>query len=39
MIGRPSILDAAFGGAHRLIRKSLQPQNPRKEDACLHPYV
>ena len=39
MIGRASVLDHAFGGAHRLIRKSLQPQDPRKEDACPHPRV
>jgi hypothetical protein len=36
VIGQPSILGAAFGGPHRLIRKSLQPQNPRKGDACGH---
>ncbi len=38
-IGRSCVLDAAFGCAHRLIRKSLQPQNPRKEDARGHPRV
>jgi hypothetical protein len=31
VIGRASVLDAAFGGAHRLIRKPLQPLDPRKE--------
>src|SRR5258708_13678490 len=29
----PSVLNAAFGSAHRLLWKSLQPQNPPEEDA------
>jgi len=33
VIGRPSILNAAFRSAHRLLWKSLQPQNPPEEDA------
>jgi hypothetical protein len=28
VIGRPSVRNAAFGGPHRLIRQSLEPQNP-----------
>jgi hypothetical protein len=39
MIGRPSVLNAAFGCPHRLLRKSLQPQNPRKEDTRRHPLI
>jgi hypothetical protein len=30
VIGRPSLRDTAFGGPHRLIRQSLQPQDPSK---------
>ena len=39
MIGRPSVRDAAFGCAHRLIRKSLKPQDPRKDHAGSHLLV
>src|ERR1700730_16953157 len=39
MIGRAGVLDAAFSGAYRLIRKSLQPQDPRKKDARPRPPV
>jgi len=39
MIGRPSVLNAAFSNAHRLLRKSLQPQNPPEEDASRDPLV
>ena len=39
MIGRPSVLNAAFGSAHRLLWKSLQPQNPPKEDASRYSLV
>jgi hypothetical protein len=35
----PSIRDAAFGCAHGLIRKSLQPENPCKEGARGDPQV
>jgi hypothetical protein len=37
VIGRASVRDAGFCCAHRLIRKSLQPQNPRKDSARHHP--
>jgi hypothetical protein len=30
VIGRPSVRDAAFSGPHRLIRQSLEPQDPSK---------
>jgi hypothetical protein len=33
VIGRASVLDAALARAHRLIRKALQPQDPRKDHA------
>ena len=39
MIGRPNLLDAAFSGAHGLIRKSLQPQDPCKEDTRRYPRI
>jgi hypothetical protein len=39
MIGCETILGTAFGRAHSLIRKSLQPQDPPKKDACPHPRV
>jgi hypothetical protein len=39
VIGRPSLRDTAFGGPHRLIRQSLQPQDPGKVDARRHPLV
>ena len=39
MIGRPSILNAAFRSAHRLLWKSLQPQNPPEEDASRYSLV
>ena len=39
MIGRPSVLNAAFGSAHRLLWKSLQPQNPPEEDASRYSLV
>jgi hypothetical protein len=39
VISRASILNAAFGGAHRLIRKTLQPQDPREEGACRRPLI
>jgi hypothetical protein len=39
VIGRASIRDAGIGCAHRLIRKSLEPQNPRKERARHHPLL
>jgi hypothetical protein len=37
VIGLPSVVDAAFGCAHRLIRKSRQPQNACKE--CPRPLI
>jgi len=36
VIGRTSVFDAAFGFAHRLLRKSLQPQYPRKVNPRRH---
>ena len=39
VISRASVLDAAFGGAHRLIRKALQPQDPREQGACHRPLI
>jgi hypothetical protein len=39
VIGRASLLDAALGSAHCLIRKPLQPQDPCKEDARHHPRI
>ena len=39
MIGGVRLLDAGFGCPHRLIRKSLQPQNPRKVDVRHHAMV
>ena len=39
VIGCVSILDVAFGCSHRLIRKPLQPQNPREEGACCHSLI
>ena len=39
MIGRPSVLNAAFRCAHRLLWKSLQPQNSPEEDASRDPLV
>ena len=35
----PSVSNAAFGGVHRLFWKSLEPQNPRKKEARLHPRI
>ena len=39
MVGCARALHGAVGGARRLIRKSLQPENPRKENTHQHPLV
>src|SRR5215472_14942503 len=39
VIDRASLVDGAFGGAHRRIRKSLEPKYPRKYGACYHALV
>jgi hypothetical protein len=39
VIGRPGVLQTAFGGPHRLIRQSLQPQDPGKEGLRVRPRV
>lgn len=39
MIDRASVRDAAFGGAHRLVWQSLQPQDPGKVGLRRHPLI
>jgi hypothetical protein len=39
VIGRVSVLDAAFGCTHCLLREPQEPQNPRKVDARRYPLV
>jgi hypothetical protein len=39
VIGRASVRDTGFGGPHRLIRQSLQPQDPGKVGPRRHPRV
>src|SRR6202161_645808 len=38
-MGRPGVLQTAFGGPHRLIRQSLQPQDPGQVGPRVHPRV
>src|SRR6516162_2012087 len=39
VIGFASLLDGAYCGAHRLIRKPLKPKNPRKYRARRHALI
>src|SRR5215468_9187027 len=39
IVDRSSLLDALRGGAHRPVRESLQPQNPRIDGARIHGEV
>ena len=39
VIGRLSVANTAFGGPHRLIRQSLQPQDAGERDASRGPLV